>query len=852
MNKDRPAISVIIPTHNRCDSLRRMLDALCTQTYPVEQMEVLVVADGCIDASAEMLTRYAAPFALRVIEQSGQGPAAARNHGAADATGRLFVFLDDDIEPAPCLIEAHARAHQRQAGQVVIGYLPPILGGRTDFFSIALRGWWEKMFHVMRERGHRYTYRDLLSGNFSLEAELFTRVGGFDPSFRCHEDYELGVRLINAGATFTFSADALGYHHEKTGLNRCLQRMYDEGQADVLMGRRYPELRSTLRLVHTAIARSVGGRILRQLAFRCPRAGDVAAACVRSMLSLLERTRLRSLWRRLLDGLLYYWYWRGAAKVLGTQRALADFLYGAPARADKFGIEIEIDLREGLEIAEQRLDERRPAGARIRYGRRPVGRIPPMLGAERLRGVHLRPILATDLAWLLHEAMVLEDAFSKPIDADQSLADFSAQSSESVCGSYGDESPRPMKVLDIELSEEVKPVWGLEGYDALRILVRYHERPVGWTYIHPLRKPVVSAELLRETIAEQLGWELVQAVHGRQLSSQATGSTPLPPISVVVCTRDRADHLKRCLDVLLALDYPDYEIIVVDNGSRSDDTARLIAQLPVRYVLEKRPGLNWARNRGIAEARHNIIAFTDGDARPDHSWLQAISCAFAEPEVMAVTGLVAPSELETRAQIHFEFDYGGMGRGLRRRIIRRDALTDGELLWASVFGVGINMAFRRDLFAAIGSFDVALDVDTPSAGGGDIEMFHRLVARGYNLVYEPAALVWHTHPRNAAALRQLLYNSGRGFGAYLLTCARNRTISRFSILRFAVRQWLGWDLLRRLYRPGKLPRHLVALEMAGALLSLLAYKAARTRSRQVVAASHELDVRRRTIQGTLP
>ncbi|UCC64483.1 MAG: glycosyltransferase [Anaerolineae bacterium] len=393
-----------------------------------------------------------------------------------------------------------------------------------------------------------------------------------------------------------------------------------------------------------------------------------------------------------------------------------------------------------------------------------------------------------------------------------------------------------IKVLELELSEQIRPIGGVEGYNKLYILVLYHVRPVGWTRI-TVHHPVVSAERLREAITEQPGWELLPYVLGELIIPRAAVSTPLPPISVVVCTRERAEQLKCCLQALMALDYPHYEIIVVDNASRSDDTSRLVAHLPVCYVREERPGLDWARNRGIAEARHDIVAFTDDDARPDRGWLGAIARAFAEPEVMAVTGLVAPAELEAGAQIRFELIYGGMGRGFRRRTIRRKTLTDRDLLWASNFGVGANMAFRRDLFAAIGPFDVALDVGTPSGGGGDNEMFHRLVARGYTLCYEPAALVWHTHRRDAASLRQLVYNNGRSFGAYLLTCARNRTVSRFSILRFAAREWLGWWLLRRLRRAGGLPRRLVAIELIGALLSPLAYRAAQTRARQVAAAA---------------
>jgi GT2 family glycosyltransferase len=421
--KNEPTVSVIIPTHNRSASLRRMLDALCAQTYSLQQVEVIVVADGCTDETVDMLQRYEAPFALHVIEQPGQGAATARNQGAGRATGQLFLFLDDDVEPTPPLIEAHVRAHQHRPGQVVIGPYPPALQGQVDFIRTELRAWWGAKFHAMRQSGHRYTYRDLLSGNLSVEAEVFVRVGGFDPTFpSCGgEDYEFGVRLIKAGVPFIFTAEALGYHHdhESTNLDRHFQRARQEGYADVLIGLRHPELRPTLNLAHLRAGRLFLNRILRILVFGWPAAGDALVTCIRPMLDLMEWARLRSLWRRVHAKLRDYWYWRGVAEELGTRRALADFVHDSQAALIEGGPRIELDLREGLEAAERRLDEERPMAARLRYGQQPVGLIPLQPGAEALRGAHLRPILANALAAPLLEALALEGVITMSTTVDR-------------------------------------------------------------------------------------------------------------------------------------------------------------------------------------------------------------------------------------------------------------------------------------------------------------------------------------------------------------------------------------------------------------------------------------------------
>jgi len=399
-----------------------------------------------------------------------------------------------------------------------------------------------------------------------------------------------------------------------------------------------------------------------------------------------------------------------------------------------------------------------------------------------------------------------------------------------------------IKVMEIEFAEQINPIRQLEQYEGVRILVRYWGRPLGWAYVsnNPWEQ-TISAARVRQTIVDQLGKQLVRSTLREQFGavSEAVADGHLPSISVVICTRDRTDLLKGALEALLALDYPHREIIVIDNAPTNSSTAEFVAPLPVRYVKEERPGLDWARNRGIAEARHEIIAFTDDDARPDRGWLRGIAAGFADPEIMAVSGLVAPAELETEAQIQFELGYGGMLQHLHSFKCDGSKLSTRELLWASNYGVGANMAFRRQVFAEVGNFDPALDVGTPTRGAGDIEMFHRILAKGYATFYEPRAFVWHLHRRSGEALSKQLQDNGRGFGAYLLTCDRNRTLPRLEILKFAMFNWLGWWLVRRLGAPGWLPRKLVVSELLGALDSPFAYRKAQLQAQQLAEIEPE-------------
>lgn len=384
-----PALAIVIPTHDRRGSVERTLRALSAQSYSMHDVEVIVVADGCTDGTPA-IAGGGWPFRIRVIEQTGQGPAAARNRGAAATAAELLIFIDDDIEAWPEFVRAHEQVHaDGNPARVAIGYLPPQLQGRRDLFAIMLRAWWEGMFDRMRDPGHRFAYTDLLSGNFSIRRSLFWQVGGFDETLRCHEDYELGLRLIGAGAQLTFAECAAGWHHEHTDLIRALGRKREEGQADVELARRHPGIAPSLPLCRGAGPSTLRGRVLRKLAVVGPEAGDRLETMCRQVLAWLEAARLRSRWRRLLDELLWYWYWRGVGESAGINAVAAL----CPSESGPVVGAYEIDLRKGLAAAAQELEDVRPMALRLRWGTLEIGTVPPQPGAEPLRGRHLPSLL---------------------------------------------------------------------------------------------------------------------------------------------------------------------------------------------------------------------------------------------------------------------------------------------------------------------------------------------------------------------------------------------------------------------------------------------------------------------------
>jgi GT2 family glycosyltransferase len=249
--------------------------------------------------------------------------------------------------------------------------------------------------------------------------------------------------------------------------------------------------------------------------------------------------------------------------------------------------------------------------------------------------------------------------------------------------------------------------------------------------------------------------------------------TKPPRASVIVATRDRVASLSRCLDSLAALDYPEYEVVVVDNVPGTSATERLIARRharDVRYVVEGRPGLAAAHNRGIAIARGEIVAFTDDDVVVDRRWLLELATAFHwAPDIGCVTGMIAAAELVTPAQIWSDARWA-FGKGSTPHVFRvSDRPRPGPLFpfAAGQFGSGANMAFRADVLRALGGFDPALGTGTRSRGGDDLAAFFAVVTAGYALAYAPAAIVHHWPRRDYASLRRQAYGYGAGLSAYL-------------------------------------------------------------------------------------
>jgi GT2 family glycosyltransferase len=210
-------------------------------------------------------------------------------------------------------------------------------------------------------------------------------------------------------------------------------------------------------------------------------------------------------------------------------------------------------------------------------------------------------------------------------------------------------------------------------------------------------------------------------------------------------------------------------MLVVDNASSDDQTRAVVTgRGQVRYASEPRAGLNVARNRAVASAHTELVAFIDDDVEVDRYWLEALRNSWLDyPQAGAVSGQVLPLKLDTEARILFE-KAGGFRRGFATEIFAADRVHPNRLYPCNSgdFGVGCNMSFRRDLLLQLGGFDVALDTGAPLPGGGDHDMLYRIVRSGHPLIYSPACVVFHEHRETMAQLRRQYWTWGESTLAF--------------------------------------------------------------------------------------
>jgi glycosyltransferase involved in cell wall biosynthesis len=231
-------------------------------------------------------------------------------------------------------------------------------------------------------------------------------------------------------------------------------------------------------------------------------------------------------------------------------------------------------------------------------------------------------------------------------------------------------------------------------------------------------------------------------------------------LSLIVCTRNRADSLDRCLAAIAAIEPPrshEFEFILVDNGSTDETPAvferwRNVMPFTARYIFENEPGTGNALNCGYRNSRGTILATTDDDCYPSPDFARSVLAAFADPKIGVVTGRILLHD-PTDAAITIEEST------TRRRFTAGRYVRPGQF-------TGANLSFRCAALASIGGFDPLFGPGGYIGSGADCDAAARVCLAGWDGLYEPTIVVSHHHGRKEGDLPALRRRYAIGSGGY--------------------------------------------------------------------------------------
>lgn len=264
-------MTIAIASHQRRALLMRLLRSLDRELVADEalreDLDIHVVLDGCTDGSAEAVRSATWSVPVVVHEKSSGGLASARNVGLDAAAGRLVWFLDDDLIAEPGLVRRHRSSHRPEAPRLVVGVcrIPD-----DEQVPAPLRAWWDEFHADLAAAGRVERFDQFTAANTSGPAELLSGVGGFDESFVAYgfEDYELAVRLLEAGVSLDHDPGAVAWHPSIPPQGVLIARQRDLGENAARLVDLHPSL---LDAMFPPIKARMPHRLIRRTRLRSPR-----------------------------------------------------------------------------------------------------------------------------------------------------------------------------------------------------------------------------------------------------------------------------------------------------------------------------------------------------------------------------------------------------------------------------------------------------------------------------------------------------------------------------------------------------------------------------------------------------
>ncbi|MFC7273509.1 glycosyltransferase [Paractinoplanes rhizophilus] len=267
MNATPFRFSIIVPTYNRRDILRDTVASIAATVRPWP-CELIVVVDGSTDGTAEALGELVLPLPIKVLDQPNRGAAAARNAGAAVARGRFLLFLDDDMTVEPDLIIEHDKTLLAGA-DAVVGHMQIDDRSPVNILTRGVERWATERRVRLDLSGGRLGVADFLTGQLSVRAEWFTKVGGFDRALTAHgtfggEDTDLVYRLLQEGARARFAPNAVSHQRYVVSAEQNIRQWRQAGESDAILSRKHPGLGAVLSAGHRGD--TLDGRLAKAIA----------------------------------------------------------------------------------------------------------------------------------------------------------------------------------------------------------------------------------------------------------------------------------------------------------------------------------------------------------------------------------------------------------------------------------------------------------------------------------------------------------------------------------------------------------------------------------------------------------
>lgn len=283
-----------------------------------------------------------------------------------------------------------------------------------------------------------------------------------------------------------------------------------------------------------------------------------------------------------------------------------------------------------------------------------------------------------------------------------------------------------------------------------------------------------------------------------------------PKVSVVIPTRNRPALLDQCLTAVAQQDFPQLEVLVVDNAPSDGRARRVAAQHGANYTVAPVRGVSRARNCGARASRGEIVAYLDDDFLPAPNWLSAMVEEFADPQVMAVSGRIRTLSEQPGAEHLMALVGAPNFGGLEQLVVDR-----GNPCWfemANFGGIvpGGNMAFRRKAFDLWPGFNERLGRGTILHGGEEQHAFFSLIARGYRAVYTPRAVVVHQSFYTKQEIRTFYLKDLAASTAYMTLLFSEEPEYRRSLIKYISEALRGksrtWRAENTGFNPRMVPR----------------------------------------------